>query len=780
MPTGRPSVARKLKDSPIPKNKTAAATPPSREDILAFIARSPGKVGKREIAREFGLSGADKLALKHLLAEFEDEGALTRTRRGFSRPGTLPSTLMADITGRDRDGELVGEPVEWNEDDGRRPRILVVVPNRLGGPAPGVGSRVMLRMADGGSSPQLQGRVIRVLEKTRSRLLGVFRRRDDGDGRLLPIEKRSSGREMLVRAADANGAEDGDLVSAEPMRGPRGGEAQARVLDRIGPVGSEKAVSLIAIYSHDIPHIFRADTLAEAQAAKPATLSGREDWRKLPLITIDPHDAKDHDDAVHATPDPSPDNPGGHVLTVAIADVAAYVQPDSPLDREALIRGNSVYFPDRVVPMLPERISNDLCSLRPNEDRPALAVRMIIAADGRKLKHSFHRVMMRSAAKLSYQQAQRAIDGDPDDLTGTLLEPILKPLWAAYASLKLARDARGPLDLDLPERKILLKPNGMVDRVIVPERLDAHRLIEEFMIQANVAAAETLEDKRTPLVYRVHDEPAMEKIVALREFLRSLDISLSKQGALRAAHFNAVLERVVGTDQNHLVNDVVLRSQSQAEYAADNIGHFGLNLRRYAHFTSPIRRYADLIVHRALIRALHFGDDGLPAEMTLPVLAEIGGRISACERRAMTAERETLDRLIAHFLADKIGTIFQGRVSGVIKSGLFVKLAETGADGFVPAATIGHDYYRFEEGSHQLVGAATGESFQLGDVVSVRLVEAAPFAGALRFEIVSDGRRTKPTGKRPGAMRRPRITDRTGRSAKAKNRKAAGGKGGKR
>jgi len=300
------------------------------------------------------------------------------------------------------------------------------------------------------------------------------------------------------------------------------------------------------------------------------------------------------------------------------------------------------------------------------------------------------------------------------------------------------------------------------------------------MIQANVSAAETLEAKKTPLVYRVHDEPSMEKIVALREFLRTLDIPLSKQGALRAAHFNAILERVVGTDQNHLVNDVVLRSQSQAEYTADNIGHFGLNLRRYAHFTSPIRRYADLIVHRALIRALDFGEDGLPADMTQPILAEIGGRISATERRAMTAERETLDRLIAHFLAGRIGEIFEGRVSGVIKSGLFVKLAETGADGFVPAATIGHDYYRFDEGTHQLVGAASGEAFQLGDVVSVRLVEAAPFAGALRFEIVSDGRRSRPTGKRAGPMRRPRITDRTGRTAKAKSRKPGKGKGTKR
>ncbi|WP_454813844.1 ribonuclease R [Labrys neptuniae] len=770
------------------KNKQAEAlepTLPSREDILAFIARSHGRAGKREIAREFGLGGADKIALKHLLNEFADGGVVQRNRKGFNAPGALPSSLVADITGRDRDGELVATPADWNEDNGKPPRIVVTIPKRFGGAAPGVGSRVLLRMADGSSDHQPTGRVIKVLERLRQRILGVFRRLPNGDGQIVPIEKRNAGREMIVRPDDAVKAEDGDLVAIEPLRGARHGPPVARIVERVGKVGSEKAISLIAIHAHDIPYVFRKDTLEEAEAAKPATKSGgkdwssREDWRRLPLITIDPADAKDHDDAVHAEPDPDPANPGGHILTVAIADVAAYVKPDSPLDREALIRGNSVYFPDRVVPMLPERISNDLCSLRANENRPALAVRMIIAADGRKLRHSFHRVMMRSAAKLSYQQAQRAINGDTDEVTGPLLASVLQPLWAAYACLKTERGDRGPLDLDLPERKILLKPNGMVDRVVVPERLDAHRLIEEFMILANVAAAETLEAKKTPLVYRVHDEPSMEKIIALREFLHTLDIPLSKQGALRPSQFNTILARVAGTDNAHLVNDVVLRSQSQAEYSADNIGHFGLNLRRYAHFTSPIRRYSDLIVHRALIRALHLGDDGLPAEMTPAMLNEIAGRISACERRAMTAERETIDRLIAHFLADHVGEIFQGRVSGVIKSGLFVKLLDTGADGFVPAATIGHDYYRFEESAHQLIGAATGESFQLGDTVSVKLVEAAPFAGALRFEIVSDGQRRRTPGRKLGVVKRPRITDRKGNAAKRKAKAQKGKHAGK-
>ena len=371
-------------------------------------------------------------------------------------------------------------------------------------------------------------------------------------------------------------------------------------------------MSLIAIHAHQIPHVFRRDTLDEAEAARPATLAGREDWRQVPLITIDPPDAKDHDDAVHAEADTASGNAGGFIITVAIADVAHYVQPGSALDREALVRGNSVYFPDRVVPMLPERISNDLCSLRPHEDRAALAVRMVIGADGRKRSHTFHRIMMRSAAKLSYQQTQSAIDGRTDETTAPLIGSVLKPLYAAYDALKRARAERQPLDLDLPERKILLKPDGTVDRVVTPERQDANKLIEEFMILANVAAAETLEKARVPLIYRVHDEPGIEKVNALREFLATLEIPFAKAGALRPEVFNHILARVKGKDAEQLVNEVVLRSQAQAEYAAENYGHFGLNLRRYAHFTSPIRRYADLIVHRGLIRALKLGADGLP------------------------------------------------------------------------------------------------------------------------------------------------------------------------
>jgi ribonuclease R len=750
-----------------------------RDAIVKFIAEAEGKVGKREIAKAFGIKSGDKIWLKQILRELEDQGILDRRRKTLIAPARLPPVFVADLTGRDDDGELVGAPAEWDEDaQGRPPRLLIVPPRRSkpGQPAPGVGDRVLVRVdreaAKEEGAAEVPVRVIKVLAKNAGRVLGVFRAVPGGGGRLIPVDKKSQGRELTIPPGDEAGAQDGDLVSVTIASGGRFGPPRASVKERLGSLSSEKAVSLVALYAHGIPQHFRPAALAEAEAALPAALGEREDWRQVPLITIDPADAKDHDDAVHARPDDDPGNPGGFVVSVAIADVAAYVRPHSALDRDALERGNSVYFPDRVVPMLPERISNDLCSLKPLEDRPALAVRMIFDEKGRKKGHAFHRVLMRSTAKLSYQQAQAAIEGRPDEITTPLLEPVLRPLWAAYAVLARARDQREPLALDLPERKIILRPDGHVDKVITPERLDAHRLIEEFMIQANVAAAETLEKAKSLLIYRAHDEPSIEKMRALGEVLASIGLKLPKQGALRPELFNRILSAVEESEHRSFVNEVVLRTQAQAEYTAENYGHFGLNLRRYAHFTSPIRRYADLMVHRALIRALKLGDEGLPASTALTDMSEIASRISITERRAMAAERETVDRLIAHFMADRIGASFNGQISGVTRSGLFVKLDEIGADGFIPASTIGADYYRHDEARHALVGDTTGETFRLGDRVEVRLVEAAPVAGALRFELLSDGRRGKPSQVRRGrGLHSGRPTRETGIARKVNVRR---------
>jgi ribonuclease R len=744
---------------------------PTKEAILDFIKRasedkSPARqLGKREIARAFSVKGSDRVALKQLLAEMTGEGLLSGNRKRFKQPGTLPPVAVLEIVARDAEGELVAEVAGGEvSPDGRRERVLVLPwrgAARKAEPALGEGDRILARLTrlkePDAAGCRYEAEPIKRLPKEKRRQLGIFRSRAKGGGVIDPVDRKEM-KEWPIAAGDEGGARDGDLVRFDLARaGGRYGVPRARVAETLGNPQDQRKISLIAVHTYGLPDEFPPAVLAEVEKLRAATPTGRTDLRALPLVTIDPADARDHDDAVHAAPDTDPANKGGWIVHIAIADVAHYVAPGTRLDREARLRGNSVYFPDRVVPMLPERISNDLCSLREGEERPCLAVRLVVDRHGNKKGQTLLRGIMRSAAKLAYEEAQAAIDGKPSAKCKPLLESALKPLWGAYEALAAARDRREPLDLDLPERKVLLNKEGRVERVVMPQRLTAHRLIEEFMIQANVAVAEILEAKRAPVVYRVHDAPSKEKIVSLREFLDSLDLKLPSASALRAGDFNKLLKRAKALPVADLVNEVVLRSQSQAVYAADNIGHFGLHLGRYAHFTSPIRRYADLVVHRSLIRALGLGAGGL-TDAEAGELKDIAQAISDAERRAMSAERETTDRLIAGYLAERVGAEFGARISGTTRVGLFVRLDETGADGFVPVATL-NDYYRYDETAHALIGDRTGDVYRLGDTVRVRLVEAVPSAGALRFEMLSPGtpggrRASGTTGNRRRFMRR--------------------------
>ena len=716
---------------------------PSEAEILEFVRESKGAVGKREIARAFGLKGSDRIALKQVLRDLKEKGVLSSRGAALHGAGELPQLAPLDIVGVNADGELEAAPVEWDESLQGAPPKVIIAQARERGPPPAAGDRVLARISRSEESDYpYVARIVRKLLGADNEVIGVFQRTGNQQGRIVPVDKKSR-KEFAVRPGDEHGASPGELVTAVVSADAGRSGPRARVRKRLGDLNDPRNISLIAIHEHGIPTVFPEAALAETRTLPAFSPKGRTDLRQMPLVTIDPADARDHDDAVWAEPDDDPANAGGHKVVVAIADVAAYVQPGTALDREARIRGNSVYFPDRVVPMLPERISNDLCSLREKEERPAIACFMVFDRTGNKKRHSFSRVVMRSAAKLTYEEAQAAIDGRTNAKTETLLGPVLKPLWNAYDTLSKARVKRGPLDLDLPERKIVLDEHGLIDRVVTPARLDSHRLIEEFMIQANVAAAETLEERQTPLIYRVHDTPAPEKVRNLSQFLTTLGLSLPPGQNLKPKSFNQILAAVRGREHEQLVNDVVLRSQAQAIYSIENRGHFGLNLRRYAHFTSPIRRYADLIVHRGLVAALGFGDGGLTSDDILR-MADTAELISQTERRAMAAERATVDRLVAAHLAEHVGARFPARISGVVGAGLFVMLLDTGADGFVPASTLGHEYFAYHEAAHALVGQRSGETYRLGDRVEVEIREVAPVTGGIRCVIVSPGKPGKP------------------------------------
>ena len=726
---------------------------PTKAEILDWIAANPTLNSKREIAKAFGIKGAERIDLKRVLKELEGEGHLEKRKRTYRDPDRLPPVSVLQVKAPDAQGDLFARPLEWHG-EGVEPIVLLIP--RDSDPALKEGDRILARLTQVHEEDHnYEARLIRRIGVAAQKILGIFRKTAEG-GRIVPVEKAGQN-EWLVAPGAMHGAKDGELVEGE-QAGPKDrlGLPKARIVNRLGDPSGPKAVSLIAIHQHGIPDDFPDRVLAEADAQKPAGLKGREDLRDVPLVTIDPVDARDRDDAVLAHADDDPKNPGGHVIWVAIADVAHYVQPGSALDREARTRGNSTYFPDRVVPMLPDRLSGDLCSLHEGVPRACVAVRMRIDAEGNKIDHRFVRGLMRSVASLNYAEVQAAVDGAPNDRTGPLVDPVLKPLFAAYHALRRARDARQPLDLDLPERRIILSEEGQVLSVSFRDRLDAHRLIEEFMVLANVAAAETLIAKKSPLLFRVHEEPSPEKLDALRETAAAAGLTLAKGQVLQTRHLNQLLNQAAGSDDAELINLSTLRSMAQAYYSPQNFGHFGLALRNYAHFTSPIRRYSDLVVHRSLVSAHGWGTDGLSPD-EIDDLEATAQHISDTERRSMMAERDTTDRYLAAYLSERVGNEFAGRISGMARFGAFVKLDETGADGLIPVRSLGREFFHFDRDEGTLMGSDTGLTLAIGQRVTVRLTEAAPITGGLELELLSINDEALPRGpQRPGRGKAPR------------------------
>ncbi len=769
---GAATTRRRARDgSPPQKNRRGPRREsglPNREELIAWLEREKGRVTRREIARAFGIKGAERIALKRMLRALEDEGAIERDSGKALRPAhRLPHVMVVEVTGIDELGDLAARPVHWERPEPPPPIHLAPMKGRRVR-ALGVGERALVRLSPAHDEPGYVGRVVKVLEGAPKTVLGVFRGGELG-GRVVSVEKKARA-EFLVAPEDTNGARDGELVLAEVLPFRRGrvhGPKRVRIRERHGDVSKPAHISLIAIHQHGLRTDFPPAVLRAADKAPAWDPEGREDLRHLPLITIDPADARDHDDAVFAEPDPDPENPGGWHIVVAIADVAHYVRPGTELDREAFARGNSAYFPDRVVPMLPERLSADLCSLMPRVDRPCLAVHIWIDAEGRKRRHRFVRGVMRSAANVSYEMVQAAVDGRPGVLDEEFVERVLRPLYGAHEALFAERRRRGALEIEMPEKKILLADDGTVADIRPVEHLRAHRVVEDMMIAANVAAAEELERRRLPCIYRVHEPPSPEKLESLREFLASLDFRLPRVQEPTPKIFNRILARFRGTPHERLINEVVLRSQMQARYDTGNLGHFGLALRRYAHFTSPIRRYADLVVHRGILHGLGFKDAGF-ARMKPDELQEVAEHISTTERTAEQAERDSTDRYLASYLEGRVGRVFTGRITGVTRFGLFITLEPSGGTGLVPISDIGEDWFSFDEARHRLVGQRSKRAFQLGQTVRVRLLAAEPISGAVRLALIdtpetdSNDRRTTGGGRDGGRNGRGRGGGRGG------------------
>ncbi|MES2252989.1 MAG: VacB/RNase II family 3'-5' exoribonuclease [Pseudomonadota bacterium] len=664
-----------------------------RIEILELIEKEQRFVTKRELCQLLNIKGARRVELKRVLADLKRDGLYGKNTRYVETVAAEASKRPMREKSESEESHIPDHPATRISDQTRAPR-----------------------------------------PKSNKPSIGIFHINHDGRW-IESSHRRDAFPPIRCTSAVAEAAEKElgvTLTNNDVVYFKSNIRGHLEIEAIVGNLSEPKVFSLMAIQSHDVPFDFSKASIEQASNARLPALAKRTDYRDLPLVTIDGEDARDFDDAVWATPDEDPKNKGGWRAIVAIADVAHYVRPGDSLDCEAYERGNSIYFADRVVPMLPEGLSNEMCSLKPNEDRACVAVEMVISATGNLKSYRFKRGLMRSVARLTYTNVQEAIDGVFDAIPRTMWETIIEPLYGCYKSLRKARDQRGSLNLESIERKVIFDDLGKIKAIVPRIQQTSNQLIEELMIAANVSAAKALSSKNWPCLFRVHDQPDAMRVENLKRVIQTMRIKIPKIPKMTPQGFNSILEQE--TPFKRLVHDLVLRSQAQAIYSPENLGHFGLGLSHYAHFTSPIRRYADLQVHRALIAAFDLGDGG---QDILPVnaLKLVGEHISQTERTAAQMEREVMDRYLVLYLESYIGHTFSATIVGVTGAGIFFALEGSGAQGFLHKSRMPGDYFVHDEENHRYIGNRTKRIFQLGNTLNVVLDAADSRSSATVFSL---------------------------------------------
>ncbi len=697
---------------------------PSRELILEQLAQHAGPLTLDELIGQFQLAKLNQhSALEKRLAAMVRDGQLVQNRVGGFGPVSKMNAVAGTVQAhRDGFGFLV--PDAGPPDIFLPPRQMRELMN---------GDRALVRITGKDHRDRPEGSVVEVLERASRQIVGRLHV-DQDVAYVIPDNPRVQ-QDLLIPSGKRAEASHGQMVVAEITAPP--GHRTLPVGKIIEVLGEHLAPGMeiaAAIRSHSLPHEFPETVLREAAAipdeVQPAQIKQRVDLRELGLVTIDGADARDFDDAVHARRMRG----GGWMLTVAIADVAAYVMPDAPLDKEALLRGTSVYFPSQVIPMLPEKLSNGLCSLNPHVDRLCMVCEMRVSEDGEVSKSKFMEGVMRSQARLIYDDVAKALDGDETAVPKEVL-PGLQVLRECYEALHYARDQRGAIDFESTETRIEFGEDRKISQIIPVQRTQAHRLIEECMIAANVEAARFVGKHKLPAPYRVHEKPEALKVQALREFLQAQGLRLGGGDRPEAMEFAKLMKRVKDSRNRALVQSVMLRSLMQARYSAENNGHFGLSLEHYAHFTSPIRRYPDLLLHRALKHLIRRKKKE-SFEYTEADIERHSAHCSTTERRADEATRDAVTWLKCEYMSDRVGEEFDGLISGVTSFGLFVQLGDLFVDGLVHVSSLSNDYYQFEAHHHRLIGDRSGRAYNLGDSVRVRVTRVNLDERKIDLEIV--------------------------------------------